>query len=296
MMYMYSLYDLTLAVPFPCPILTPAEVGTFPDVAVVEGPVPRTLAASIVDGPNWQASPGRFLFRGGRNSGRFLVEGGARIILERNPAAEEKRLCAHLLAAVMAALLRQRGLLVLHANVAIIPRGAVAISGGTGAGKSTTQAVLLSRGCRMVTDDITVLGFGQDGQVTVFPGVAKMNLCEDAAQKLGHDVASLPRNPLRSIKVIVPVVPKDIENKAVPLKTIYLLSSHTGGELATATLTGAEKFATLQECLYGPIFPEEHHGLFTLLSAVTSQVDVIRMKRPEGKWSVNEIAEVILHG
>lgn len=296
MTYLYTLYGLTLSVPFPCPILTAAVIGAVPDVVVVEGSVPRSLPSSTVDGPNWQASPGLFLFRGGRNSGRFLVKGGERIILERNPSAEEKRLCAHLLAAVMAALLRQRGLLVLHANVAITPRGAIAISGGTGAGKSTTQAVLMARGCRMVTDDITVLSLGLDSQVIALPGIAKMNLCEDAAAKLGLDIDSLPRNPLRSIKVIVPVLTEDIMNEAVPLTTIYLLNSHTGGELTITPLGGVEKFATLQECIYGPLFPEEHHGLFTLLSSVAGQVDVIRIERPEGKWSVNEVAEAILHG
>jgi hypothetical protein len=296
MTYTYTLYGITLSVPFPCPALTTAPAGTVPDVAVVEGPVPRTLPESMVDGPNWQASPGVFLFRGGRNSGRFLVEGGERITLIRNPAAEEKRLCAHLLAAVMAALLRQRGLLVLHANVAITPSGAVAISGGTGAGKSTTQAVLLARGCRMVTDDITVLGLGQDGRVIALPGVVKMNLCEDAAARLGHDVASLPRNLLRSIKVIVPVVPDDILDEPVPLKTIYLLNCHEGSELNVTPLAGVDKFSTLQECIYGPLFPEEHHGLFPLVSAVATQVEIVRIDRPKGRWSANEIAERILHG
>ncbi len=296
MKYTYSLFGIILSVPFPCPNLTSAPAGSVADVAVVEGPVPRSLPESKVDGPNWQASPGAFLFRGGRNSGRFLVEGGDKITLIRNPAAEEKRLCAHLLAAVMAALLRQRGLLVLHANVAITPHGAVAISGGTGAGKSTTQAVLMARGCRMVTDDITVIGMGLDGRVTVLPGLAKMNLCEDAAAKLGHDVASLPRNPLRSIKVIVPVVPRDILNETVPLKTIYLLDSHAGDGLNFTQLDGVAKFSALQECIYGPLFPEEHHGLFSLVSAVATQVGIVRIDRPKGRWSANEIAERILHG
>jgi hypothetical protein len=296
MTHTYTLYGITISVPFPCPVLTAAPAGAVPDVVVVEGPVPRTLAESTVDGPNWQSSPGIFLFRGGRTSGRFLVEGGTNITLHRNPAVDEKRLSAHLLAAVLAALLRQRGLLVLHANVAITPRGAVAISGGTGAGKSTTQAVLLGWGCRMVTDDITVIGLGQDGQVIALPGIAKMNLCEDTAARLGHDVASLPRNPLRSIKVIVPVVTGDILNEPVPLKTIYLLDSHAGGELSITPLAGADKFSTLQECIYGPLFPEEHPGLFPLLSAVTAQVEIVRIDRPKGRWSANEIAERILYG
>lgn len=295
-MFNYSLYGLILSVPFSCPVLSPAPDSAIPDIEVVEGTVPQRLTNPKVEGINWQASPGSFLFRGGMRSGRFLVEGGQQIILQRNPAAEEKRLCAHLLASVIAALLRQRGLLVLHANVAITPRGAIAISGGTGSGKSTTQAVLMSRGCRMVTDDITVLGLGQDGKVTALPGIAKMNLCEDAALKLGHDVASLPRNPLRSIKVIVPVLPSDIMNEAVPLKTIYLLDSYSGGDLAIAPLSGVEKFAALQKCIYGPLFPEEHHGLFSLISTVTSEVDITRIMRPAGMWSVNEIVEAILYG
>src|SRR6185369_10421226 len=104
-------------------------------------------------------------------SGRFLVEGGRRITLYRNPTAKDVRLCAHLLAAVIAALLRQRGLLVLHANVVTTPRGAVAITGASGAGKSTTQAALMSLGCRMVTDDITVVSMGSDGRILALPGV-----------------------------------------------------------------------------------------------------------------------------
>ena len=296
MTYTYSLYDLILSAPFPCPLLKTAKAAAVPDVTVVEGSVPRSLTASTVDGPNWQASPGLFLFRGGRYSGRFLVECGQRIIIERNPHADEQRVCAHLLAAVMAALLRQRGQLVLHANVAITPRGAVAISGGTGAGKSTTQALLLAQGCRMVTDDITVIGLGQDGKVIVFPGVPKINLCEDAATKLGHDVAGLSRNPLRSIKVIVPVSSEDIMAEAVPLKAIYQLCSHTGKGLEIMNKKGAEKLMTLQECIYGPLFPEEHFGLFPLMLAVISQVDIFRIDRPSGRWSANEIAENMLHG
>lgn len=297
MTHVYKLYDLTLAMPFRCPILTPVlTTGTVPDVDVVEGEVSRSLAAPVVEGTNWQAAPGLFLFRGGRSSGRFLVEGGRRITLYRNPTAKDTKLCAHLLASVFAALLRQRGLLVLHANVVTTPRGAVAISGVSGAGKSTTQAALIARGCRMVTDDITVICMAPDGRIMALPGVPKMNLCEDAAEKFGHDVAVLQRNPLRHAKVLVPLAPGDTLLESVPLKAIYHLDCHPGEGLIVKQLAGVVKFGTLQECIYGPLFPEEHNGLFPLLSSVGSQVDIVRIDRPAGRWSADEIVEAILHG
>lgn len=295
MTYTYTLYDLTLAVPFPCPMLTPAPTGAKPDVTVVEGLVPRSLPAPVMKERTWQAAPGIFLFRGGRRAGRFLVEGGQRITMERNPAAEDELLCAFLITSVMAALLRQRGLLVLHANVADTPRGAIAISGESGSGKSTTQAALLAHGCRMLSDDVTVLRLEPDGTVVALPGVHKMNLCEDAAIKLGHDVTRLARNPLMGIKVLVPVAPGDSMTVPVALKKIYLISRHAGEELIVTPLAGFEKFAALQECIYGPQFTEEMPGLFSLVTALTQQVDVFGLQRPAHGCSVNKVVEAILH-
>ena len=63
-----------------------------------------------------------------------------------------------------------------------------------------------------------------------------------------------------------------------------------------SSLTGVEKFAALQECVYGPMLPDEHHGLFRLFSAAVEQVAVHRIIRPEGRWTVDEVAEVILDG
>ncbi len=296
MTYLYRLYNLTLEVPFPCPILTPAPAAAVPDVRVLEGDVPGFLEQPQVEGPTWQAAPGQFIFRGGLQSGRFLVEGGERITLYRNPTARDAKLCAHLLASVMAALLRQRGLLVLHANVALTPEGAVALTGTSGAGKSTTQAALLERGCRMLTDDITVLDTDREGRIIALPGVPKMNLCADAATKLGHDVANLPRNPLRGAKVLVPVAPEDTLAEQLPLRAIYHLIAPAGDRMAVTRLEGAGKFAALQECIYGPLFPEEHHGLFSLVSEVVRQVELVQITRPVDRWSLDEVVEAILHG
>jgi len=53
-----------------------------------------------------QTGEDRLLIRGGPRAGRFLVEGGCRITLERHPAAEEVRIQHHLTHLVLTALLQ----------------------------------------------------------------------------------------------------------------------------------------------------------------------------------------------
>jgi hypothetical protein len=297
--YLYRAYGLCLQLPFACALLEPATAGAPPDVTLAYGQVPRELQGAVARnddgslGPRWQSAPNRFLALGGRRAGRFLVEGGSRITLERNPAAEDERIAHLLLHIALAAVLRQRGLLVLHANAAVTPAGAVAVSGASGSGKSTTLAALLNRGCRMLSDDITALRMDGRGIIEVLPGAPQMYLWEEAAASLGHDVRGLARNPLRRAKVIVPSA---IGPAAMALRALYLIGPDAGDELQSRLLSGAEKFAALQDCVYGPMLREEHTGQFGIFAALAGQVPVYQVRRPAGRWTVNEVAGAILDG
>ena len=98
MTYSYALYWLTVNLPIPCDFLQPAPADATPDVTVVYGKVPTTLLNPVASdetwelGYSWQAEPGRYLLQGGRRSGRFLVEGGTRVTLERSSTADEDEL------------------------------------------------------------------------------------------------------------------------------------------------------------------------------------------------------------
>jgi hypothetical protein len=148
----------------------------------------------------------------------------------------------------------------------------------------------------MVTDDVTVLQLGSNGQLMVLPGIPKMNLCEDAAIKMGHDVAGLQRSPLRNSKVFVPVEHGNMVTEPVPLKELFLMGRHSEKDVKVSHLTGAEKFIGQQGCIYGPLFPEEHSGMFSFISALAEQVEMILLERPAHGCSVNKVAEVILRG
>lgn len=296
--YRYTFYGLIFQVPFPCPMLSVAPPDVPADVTVIYGRVQKKLENAMasddswIAGFCWQASLGRFLLRGGRRSGCFLVEEGKHVTVERNPATEDDCMLFHLLHPVTAALLRQRGFLVLHANTALTPHGAIAVSGQSGAGKSTTLAALLQRGCTMISDDITALRIGTDGLVEAVPGAAQIHLWDNAAERLDIDTSGFNCHPLRRGKVAFPTQSGYCTEPAT-LRRLYLLDVHHDDNLHISCLTGMDKFEALQDCIHGPFFQAEHTGAFPLFSA-TAQVDVFRIKRPEGRWTVDEVVEVIL--
>jgi hypothetical protein len=296
--YRYTAYGLTFELPFECPLLQPARRGAVADVLLSYAPVPKELAGAIARnddwniGLAWQAAADRFLVRAGRRAGRFLVEDGARISFERGQLSDEACVAHHFAHVVMAAVLRQRGFLVLHANAAAFKNGAVAISGSSGAGKSTTFATLLDCGCTALSDDITALRRSPAGVVEVLPGAPSFYLCEDAAAGLGRDIKALPRSPLRRAKAVVPATGAA---RSTPLVALYFLEALAQDFVTTRQLTGAEKFFALQECTYGPLLPVQNAAQFETFSAVAENTPMWQIRRPHDRWTVAEVARVVLH-
>jgi hypothetical protein len=288
----YQAYGLTIEIPFACAGLAPADAVAGVDIVVEAGVVAPRLPSPVLSDPWFDAAPGSFLSRGGPRTGRFLVSRSDRVVFERNPEADDAMLAGHFTANVLPALLRHRGLLVLHANAAVANRTAVLVGGATGAGKSTTLAALLDRGFKMLSDDVTVLRFGREGAIEVVPGVARMHLTEAAASAVGVDLVTLPRQPWRRYKAAVPTEP-DMATAASPLRAVYVLSSEPGERVSCTELAGAAKFDALLGCVYGPLLGGDHPALFPLLSGVLEQVAVFDLRRPDDRWSVGEVADCI---
>jgi len=260
---------------------------------VREGLVPRRLGAPQDSEASWDAAPGVFLLRGGRWAGRFLVEAGA-VTFERNSGCEDAILARHFTDQVLAALLRHRGLLVLHANAVEVSGGVIVIGGESGAGKSTTLAALRDRGGRMLSDDVTALRpGGAPRSVEVLPGVPQTHLAEDAVEGLGYTVYPAQRQPWRRMKAAIPTH-DGMAWRAGRLRALYILRLSRGDDVVATQANGGDKFHALQECMYGPMFAEEHPALFPLMSTVVNTVPVFWLERPAGRWSVGEVGDAIL--
>jgi hypothetical protein len=296
MSYTYRAYGLTIRVPFACPALTPVGTGSVApgvDVVVREHLVPQRLRVPQAGEASWDAAPGLFLLRGGRRAGRFLVEADA-VTFERNFECEDAILARYFTDRVLVALLRHRGLLVLHANAVEVSGGVIVIGGESGTGKSTTLAALLDRGGRMLSDDVTALQpGGAPRSVEVLPGVAQTHLTADAAEGLGYTVGPAQLQPWRRMKAAIPTH-DGMAQRAGRLRALYILRLSDGDDVVVTQANGGDKFRALQECVYGPMFTEEYPALFPLMSTVVNTVPFFWLERPAGRWSVGEVGDAIL--
>lgn len=292
----YSVYGITIRLPFEILQIPRAALGSIPDVELVEDDVPRDLADPVVGEAGWQAAAGKYLVRGGGRAGRFLVDGPDRIVLQRSQNSDQAFVVHLLLHDVMAGVLRHRGDLVLHANAVVTGAGAgaVAISGVSGAGKSTTTARLLESGGALITDDLTVLRAVPGGGVAVQPGIGEIHLTDEAVRALGVDTADLPRYQWRA-KAAVPFHAVMV-SEPQPLRDIYLLTVADVPEVRLTQQTGAGLFDALQDCIYGPLLAADTSRVFGLQSDVCQTVRVWRIERPVSGWSLEDVREAILCG
>jgi len=289
--YTYRAYGLVIRVPFACPSLVPCVDE--PDVTVREAAVPRRLDGAPMSDPSFDAAPGQFLFRGGAQGGRFLVQGGA-VTLERNGQANDATLARQFTDRILAAVLFHRGFLVLHADALVAPDGtAIVVAGESGAGKSTTLAAVLDQGATMLSDDVTVLGGDGEGRVQVLPGAAQLHLTKDAVEGLGYEIEPGQLQPWRRMKAAI-ATHAGMAERPVRLAALYVLETWPEEYVATNMLAGRRKFEALQACMYGPMFADEHLGVLPVMSALMDHVVFWRLYRPQRGWSVADVVTEIL--
>jgi hypothetical protein len=286
----YTAYGITVAVPFPCPELTPAAPDGVADVVVRAGAVPRELAGAVLRDECWDSASGVFLVRGGRRAGRFLVT-PHRITLERNPEGEDARLARCYVDDVLPALLRLRGCLVLHAGAVLTPHGVVVVAGESGAGKSTTLAALLDRDAALLADDVVALRLAPGGHVEVLPGPAELSLTAAALTGLGLGLAVAA--PGKRAKATL-ATHRRMAAGPEPLRAICRLERDGDAEPALHPLTGAGKLGALQSCVLGPMLAEEHTSAFPLSQALLRTAGMYRLTRPSDGWTVDRVAELVL--
>ena len=155
--------------------------------------------------------------------GTFLVRNGREIIIEPFPRAEERLLRLPLWGAVLAVLLHQRGLLVLHASAVGINGSAVAFIGGKGQGKSTTAATIYARGHKLLADDVVALDMNNSGGPMVLSGIPQFKLWPEAVSSLGDNPEMFPQIFSGCEKRARRVTDR-FSQTSLPLKGIYALS------------------------------------------------------------------------
>jgi hypothetical protein len=134
--------------------------------------------------------------------GCFSVEHG-RQILVRPTIGVDPRLLGHFIARIaFASILQQRKFLVLHASAVAVDGNAIAILGGSGAGKSALAAALHLVGCHVLADDVLAIE-EQNGVPYVLPASHRLHLWPRVAAALGFG-ESLHRVVNAEAKLVIP--------------------------------------------------------------------------------------------
>ena len=97
----------------------------------------------------------------------------------------------YLIGPVLGFVLRQRGVLALHASANVVDGRAAAFCGPRGAGKSTTAAAFATAGFPALSDDVLALRAGGGG-VLAYPAYDHLRVWDDSAEMLVGSAERLP--------------------------------------------------------------------------------------------------------
>ncbi|HEX2724887.1 MAG TPA: hypothetical protein VHN20_03595, partial [Beijerinckiaceae bacterium] len=165
----YRLFDLSIASAIELPELAPLESATGADLVIARGDG-GAHAGYLLEIPD---------------VARFRIDQGQRITVEQADGSDPRDVRLFLLGSAMGIALHQRGMLPLHANAVVIGAAAVAFTGASGMGKSTLAAWFHDRGCRLLADDVVVIGLGESGPLA-YPGLPRLRLRRDALLASGR--------------------------------------------------------------------------------------------------------------
>jgi hypothetical protein len=256
--------------------------------------VPARLEFPRSTGVLFQAERGRYLLSAA-GVARYEVRGGSQIFVDRAPNGEDRSVRRFLLSSAICALLHQRGLLPLHAAALATPRGAVLLAGHSGAGKSTLLAEFVRRGFSMLADDITPVAMDGAGQAMATAAVPSIRLWADAANHLGHDVATLSRFHPDAEKYIVPALARFVAAPQ-PVAAIYVLQRDSDATIRLDPCHGGARAFVLREHTFGRrlvvgLDLESHH--FQLSNAVATSTRIVTATRPRHPFLLKALADRI---
>jgi HPr Serine kinase C-terminal domain len=155
-----------------------------------------------------------------KDVGGFIVKNGSSIVMLPEAGVDHGLLRLYVEGMMMAMILYQRGMCVLHASVIEINGAAVALTGQIGAGKSSLAAALYTRGHRILSDDNA--GIDLTGMPTVIPAYPYIKLFPAIAASLGFENGSVRTLHTSQIK-ITGAVTNGFAQQPLPLHSIYVL-------------------------------------------------------------------------
>lgn len=275
----------------------PLEQADSAELTIRLGPVPAELDGAPRMAHEYEVSGGSILFRA-FGVARFLMEDGMRITVELERGADPASMRVYLLGSALAALLHQRQCFPLHASAVLHKGRCHAFIGNSGAGKSTTAALLSQRGLPLVSDDILVLGQGAEGGAVAMPGVPTLKLWDDSAEATGRASAAAFDAPDHRKRRMTDAT-LFAAGGAYPLAGLYILGwlIPRSADTELKPLPAFEALSQLRLNAHRPELVQalgQEAQLLTLVAAIAAQTPAYNLRRPMNFDTANSFADSLL--
>lgn len=241
--YHYRISGLSIGSEFELPMRAPLLVEDFTSTDVVFrlGAVPECLPHISHRGPNWAANE-RSLLLELPEIGRFLCEEGARLTLCPAPGAFLDDIAVFVTGTAMAAILYQRGAMLLHGSAVVHDGRAFLFCGDSGAGKSTLAAALVQAGASFLADDVCSIDLSDSAVPRAVADGRFLRLYSDSIAQTGltDAVGSRVRRRIDKYHISVGDGPEASTDSA-PVAAIYMLAgSHAAAPPGISQLPNLE--------------------------------------------------------
>jgi len=265
---------------------------TFPrfleNVTLELSPVNPLLDAVEAEGVLWRAGAGRFFIEVPEVA-RYLAEKGVSLSIEPFTGSCCEKVVFYLKMVPMAAIIFQRGLVALHASAITDGNRTILIAGDSGSGKSSLAAALMVRGWSILADDLAVVSLDGAGKPVIHPTFPELVLRKDTSDRLGIDTTQLPSLGENRIRL----ARQHQFTTQLPLSAVYLLSLHNREDVGRTELENSKAFHILREHLYNSRIADailDKGAYLRIAAAVARHIPLIRLQRPMGTWSLNQMA------
>ncbi|TDE16270.1 serine kinase [Dyadobacter psychrotolerans] len=180
-------------------------------------------------------------------------------------------------------ILFQKGYFLLHASAVKVGDEAWCFMGNPGVGKSTTAAAFIKAGCQLLSDDLTAIGFDQNGVAQIIPSYPQLKIWDNTVNGLSYDRDTL--QPVsEGINKFSYQPKKSFDHKPVKLGAIYFLHKAKNRAASKALSPGEIPIETLRnfplpvQLLKGEALKK--HFAQSFKCAVTARL--WRKRRPDG--------------
>jgi hypothetical protein len=266
------------------------DIDIYIQIAPGDSPIAKNQARFI------EHSVGSSLI-GIENVADFEISGGRLIRIWPTIRAKQKDIEIFLFGMVWATLCHQRGMLPLHASAIVTKGGITAFAGHSGAGKSTTAALLSSFGYEVLADDILPVSFDQNSMPGAWPYLRRLKLHRDPMTRLAFTAAEMVGETLDKGKYFVQ--PESTgDDRWRRLERLYLLENSITGSVTIEQINGVDAVRALVEQTYQFNFvvgTKRFGDHLAFCARLASKILIYRLRSPPGDVGKERASAICAH-